>query len=138
MIAKLKGLVDIIGTDFVVVDVGGVGYLVFASARTLDALPSIGASVTLLIETHVREDHIHLFGFMEAEERDMYKILLGVQGVGAKVGLGILGVLSPSAIQTAIASGDKGASRTRTTIPPGASAPSCRDRRHPPGGRGLG
>ena len=115
MIAKLTGIIDSIGDAFVVVDVSGVGYLVFASGRTLDALPSVGDPVSLLIETHIREDHIHLFGFMEAQEREMYKILLGVQGVGAKVGLGILGALSPSAIQTAIASGDKAA----ITLAPG-------------------
>jgi len=115
MIAKLTGLVDSIGDGFVIIDVNGVGYLVFASSRTLDGLPSVGEAVSLLIETHVREDHIHLFGFGGVHERDMYKILLGVQGVGAKVGLGILGALSPSVIQTAIASGDKAA----ITLAPG-------------------
>lgn len=109
MIAALTGLVDGIGTDEVVLDVGGVGYLVFASARTLGGLPANGASVRLMIETHVREDHIHLYGFADAGERDWFRLLTTVQGVGARVGLALLSVLSPDELATAIAAQDKAA-----------------------------
>lgn len=108
MIAGLKGVVDAIDEDSVVVDVNGVGYLVFASSRTLGKLAQ-GDAVSLKIETHVREDHIHLYGFLDAVERDWFNLLTTVQGVGARVGLAILGQLSPDEITRAIASGDKGA-----------------------------
>ena len=85
MIAKLSGKVDSVGMDWVILDVGGVGYLVFCSSRTLGALSS-GMAVSLMIETHVREDHIHLYGFLDSAERDWFKLLTTVQGVGAKVG----------------------------------------------------
>ena len=94
MIAKLSGNLDICDVDRCVIDLGGVGYLVFCSARTLATLGGKGATVSLLIETHVREDHIHLFGFAEATERDWFKQLLGVQGVGAKLALAIVSVLT--------------------------------------------
>ena len=106
MIARLKGIVDEIGDDWVVIDVAGVGYLVFASARTLGRLAP-GEAVALSIETHVREDHIHLYGFTDAAERAWFKLLTTVQGVGAKVGLGILGVLDVADIGRAIAAQDK-------------------------------
>lgn len=106
MIARLKGIVDEIGDDWVVIDVAGVGYLVFASARTLGRLVP-GEAVALSIETHVREDHIHLYGFTDAAERAWFKLLTTVQGVGAKVGLGILGVLDTGDIGRAIAAQDK-------------------------------
>lgn len=106
MIAKLKGLVDSLGDDWVVIDVSGVGYLVFCSARTLGRL-SIGDAVALEIETHVREDHIHLYGFGDVSERDWFKLLTTVQGVGAKVGLGILSAISGDELTQAIAAGDK-------------------------------
>ena len=89
MIAKLTGILDSTGDDWAVLDVGGVGYLIFCSARTLAALLEMGETVSLNIETHVREDHIHLFGFMEDVERDWFRLLLTVQGVGAKVALAI-------------------------------------------------
>ncbi len=108
MIARLKGIVDEIGDDWVVIDVAGVGYLVFASARTLGRLAT-GEAVALSIETHVREDHIHLYGFSDAAERAWFKLLTTVQGVGAKVGLGILGVLDTADIGRAIAAQDKAA-----------------------------
>ena len=107
MIAKLKGLVEHIGEDGVVVDVAGVGYQVFASARTLSDLPGMGQPVELLIETHVREDHIHLYGFASARERDLFRLLQTVQGVGAKVALGVLGALAAETLENAIAAQDK-------------------------------
>ena len=92
MIAKLKGLIDSLGEDWAVIDVGGVGYLAYCSGRTLRALPAVGGSVALAIETHVREDHINLYGFGEESERDWFRALMSVQGVGAKVALAILSV----------------------------------------------
>jgi Holliday junction DNA helicase RuvA len=106
MIAKLKGLVDDAGLGWVVIDVGGVGYMVFCSSRTLSRLVK-GNMVEVLIETHVREDHFHLYGFCDALERDWFKLLTTVQGVGAKVALGMLGVLSPEQILQAVAAQDK-------------------------------
>ncbi|WP_135076228.1 Holliday junction branch migration protein RuvA [Terasakiella sp. SH-1] len=107
MIAKLKGLVDSFGEDWVIMDVNGVGYLVFASSKTLAKLPKAGEACSLMIETHVREDHIHLYGFADAGERDWFKLLTTVQGVGAKVGLAILSTLSAQDIVHAIAAQDK-------------------------------
>jgi holliday junction DNA helicase RuvA len=107
MIAKLTGLLDQAGSDSAVIDVGGVGYLVFCSARSLGRMPAKGAPVSLLIETHVREDHIHLYGFAEPAERDWFRLLTTVQGVGAKLALGLLGVLSPDELMRAIAAADK-------------------------------
>ena len=75
MIAKLKGLVDSVGVDWAVIDVGGVGYMVFCSSRTLSALPQPGEAVTMSVETHVREDHIHLYGFATASERDAFLLV---------------------------------------------------------------
>ena len=74
MIAKLSGRLDVCGSDNCIIDVGGVGYLVFCSARTLGNISELGATVSLLIETHVREDHIHLYGFAEAAERDWFRL----------------------------------------------------------------
>jgi Holliday junction DNA helicase RuvA len=107
MIGKLKGLVDSVDEDGLILDVQGVGYLVAASSRTLRALPPIGQAAALLIETHVREDAIRLYGFLTAGERDWFRLLQNVQGVGAKVALGILGVLSSEALSTAIQRQDK-------------------------------
>lgn len=107
MIAKLKGLVDAVAEDQAVIDVGGVGYLVFCSARTLSRLPKAGEAAALFIETHVREDHIHLYGFLDAGEREWFRLLLTVQGVGSKVALAILSVLSPDDLSRAIAAADK-------------------------------
>lgn len=106
MIAKLTGLLDSQGADWAIVDVGGVGYLVFCSAKTLAALPAPGERVSLLIETHVREDHIHLFGFAGARELEWFRLLQSVQGVGAKVALAILSVLTPDQLHVAIAAKD--------------------------------
>ena len=106
MIAKLRGIVDSSGEDWVVIDVGGVGYLVFCSTRTLARLTT-GETVALVIETQVREDHIHLYGFLDSGEREWFRLLLTVQGVGSKVGLAILSVLSPDQISQTIAAQDK-------------------------------
>ena len=107
MIGKLKGVVDSVEEDALILDVSGVGYLVSASARTLRALPGVGEQAELLIETHVREDAIRLYGFLTAGERDWFRLLQSVQGVGAKVALGILGALTPDALSAAVARQDK-------------------------------
>ncbi|MBF0307607.1 MAG: Holliday junction branch migration protein RuvA [Alphaproteobacteria bacterium] len=107
MIAKLRGLLDSQGDDWAVIDVGGVGYMVFCSGRTLSRLPAAGLAVTLVVETHVREDHIHLYGFFDAAERAWFRLLLTVQGVGSKVALSVLSVLPPDQLSAAIAAQDK-------------------------------
>jgi holliday junction DNA helicase RuvA len=107
MIGKLKGVVDSVEEETIILDVNGVGYLVSASARTLRALPRVREPTELLIETHVREDAIRLYGFLTAGERDWFRLLQSVQGVGAKVALGILGVLSGDALSAAVARQDK-------------------------------
>ena len=106
MIAKLKGVVDSIDEGSAVIDVNGVGYLVSASSRTLRDLVA-GQETSLLVETIVREDAIALYGFLETAERDWFRILTTVQGVGAKVGLSILSTLSPDEIARAIAAQDR-------------------------------
>ena len=113
MIGKLKGTIDSYGEDYVIVDVHGVGYQVHCSSRTLQSLPSPGEAATLSIETHVREDQIRLFGFASDVEREWFRLLQTVQGVGAKVALAVLGTLRPSDLANAIALRDKAAiSRT--------------------------
>jgi holliday junction DNA helicase RuvA len=107
MIGKLKGMIDSYGEDSIVVDVHGVGYLVHCSARTLQALPGAGEAVTLAIETHVREDQIRLFGFLSDVEREWFRLLQTVQGVGTKVALSILSTLKPADLANAIAMRDK-------------------------------
>jgi Holliday junction DNA helicase RuvA len=109
MIAKLTGMVDQIEHDGAVINVQGVGYRAFCSTRTLACLPSVGTRVGLLIETHVREDHIHLFGFVDAAERDWFRLLTTVQGVGARLALSILSVIAPEALGLAILTQDKSA-----------------------------
>ena len=112
MIAKLRGILDSSGEDWAVIDAGGVGYLVFCSARTLARLPEPGNAVALEIETHVREDHIHLYGFLGPGERAWFRLLTTVQGVGARVAMAVQGVLGPDELAQAVASGDR-ASLTR-------------------------
>jgi holliday junction DNA helicase RuvA len=109
MIAKLAGLVDQVGSDSVVIDVGGVGYLAFCSTRTIGNLPPAGSPAALLIETHVREDHIHLYGFADPAERDWFRRLTTVQGVGARLALAILSTVSPQELGLAILAQDKAA-----------------------------
>jgi len=106
VIAKLRGIVDFIGEDSVIIDVNGVGYLVFASRRTLTMLPQKGGEAGLMIETHVREDHIHLYGFADNAEKQWFALLTTVQGVGAKVALALLSVLSPTDLLRALAAQD--------------------------------
>ncbi len=107
MIGKLTGMLDSYGEDCIIVDVGGVGYVVHCSARTLQALPAPGDPVTLAIETHVREDQIRLFGFITPVEREWFRLLQTVQGVGTKVALSVLGTLAPADLASAIALRDK-------------------------------
>lgn len=104
MIGKLKGIVDEIGDDHCIIDVGGVGYVAYCPARTLAGLEGVGAAVTLFIETYVREDMIRLYGFRTALEREWFRLLQNnVQGVGAKVALSVLSTLSPAELANAIA-----------------------------------
>ncbi len=106
MFAKLTGKIDTLFQDSLILDVNGVGYHVFASGRTLGAIGNHGDPASLLIETHVREDHIHLYGFASVAERDWFKILTAVQGVGARSGLAILTACSPDKLIIAIAAND--------------------------------
>lgn len=107
MIGKLRGTVDSVNADSAIIDVQGVGYQVHCSNRTLTGLPATGEPVTLAIETHVRETEIRLFGFTSDIERDWFRLLQNVQGVGAKVALAILGTLTPGDLASAIALQDK-------------------------------
>lgn len=107
MIGKLKGVIDSYGEDFVILDVQGVGYQVHCSARTLQALPAPGEAATLAIDTFVREDQIRLFGFAADTEREWFRLLQTVQGVGTKVALAILSTLKPAELASAIALADK-------------------------------
>ncbi len=118
MIAQLTGRVEAMADGTCIVDVNGVGYLVHASSRTLSALPPGPAPVKLLVETHVREDAILLYGFADTAERDWFRLLTTVQGVGGRVALSILSALSPRDLAAAVAAGDK-ASLTRA---PGVGA----------------
>lgn len=113
MIGKLKGIIDSYGDDYVILDVGGVGYQVHCASRTLQALPSPGQAAVLSIETYVREDQIKLFGFRTDHEREWFRLLQTVQGVGARVALAVLGTLSPADLASAVALHDK-ASVART------------------------
>jgi Holliday junction DNA helicase RuvA len=109
MIALLTGRPEHVTETTCIVDVAGVGYLVNASRRTLESLPRLPATVRLLIETHVREDAILLYGFADVAERDWFRLLLTIQGVGGKVALSILSAISPHDLNTVIASGDRSA-----------------------------
>jgi Holliday junction DNA helicase RuvA len=103
MIGKLKGTVDSTGEDWVIVDVGGVGYQVYCAVRTLMHLPPSGEAVVLSVETYMRQDQIRLFGFADDTDREWFRLLMTVQGVGAKVALAVLGVLSATDLASAIA-----------------------------------
>lgn len=109
MIARLRGHLDTVGDDHLVLDVGGVGYLVFCPVRVLAALPPAGAALDLHIETVVREDSITLFGFTDPAERRWFRLLQTVQGVGARVALGLIGILSGSELAVAVARQDRAA-----------------------------
>jgi Holliday junction DNA helicase RuvA len=121
LIAKLKGIVDQTGDDWAVIDVNGVGYLAFCSGRTLARLQP-GAAAVLFVETHVREDHIHLYGFADAAEKEWFRLLTTVQGVGSKVALAILSVLPPEQLLTAIAAQDKTALTRASGVGPKLAA----------------
>ena len=109
MIGKLRGVIDSYGDDSIILDVHGVGYLVHCSARTLQALPPAGEAATLSVETWVREDQIRLYGFASEVEREWFKLLTEVQGVGARVALAVLSTLRTAELANAIALGDKAA-----------------------------
>ena len=106
MIGKLTGLIDSFYENYLILDVGGVGYRVFCSAKTMGKMPGKGETASLWIETQVREDHIHLIGFADATEQQMFNLLGTVQSVGAKVALAILSALTPNEIQMAVMTGD--------------------------------
>lgn len=118
MIGKLRGIIDSFGDDYVILDVQGVGYHVQCPARTLEALPGKGEAATLHIETYVREDQIRLFGFFKEVEREWFRLLMTVQGVGAKVALAILGTMGAGELASAIALKDK----AKITRAPGVGA----------------
>ena len=107
MIAKLTGQVDKAGDGFVVIDVNGIGYLVYCSNRTLNILNSSVGEVSVIIETHVREDHIHLYGFADEFEQACFKLLITVQGVGARVCLAMLSAITPEKLVQAISARDQ-------------------------------
>lgn len=109
MIGKLSGRLDEIGEDWAMVDCGGVGYVASCSARTLRRLPGAGEAVSLVVETVMREDSIRLFGFLDKAERDWFRVLQTVQGVGAKVALALLDALAPDELARAVSAGDKAA-----------------------------
>ena len=138
MIAKLTGRVDSTGEGFAVIDVNGVGYLVYCSARTLGGLPPSGASATLLIETHVSQDHIHLYGFADAAERSWFRLLTTVQGVGVKVGLSLLSALSPAELVQAIAAQDKASLARAQGVGPKLAARIAAELKDKVGGVALG
>ena len=134
MIGKLKGIIDSYGADYIILDVGGVGYQVHCSPRTLAALPAQGEAATLSIETYVREDQIKLFGFASDIEREWFRLLQTVQGVGAKVALSVLGTLKVADLASAIAMRDKAA----IARSPGVGAEGGRAHRHRTEGQGAG
>ncbi len=109
MIGKLSGMLDSAGEDWALIDVGGVGYLVHCSGRTLRGLPRIGEPVRLHVSTQMREDAIHLYGFLDPAEKEWFTVLQTVQGVGARVALAILSVLPPGELVQAIAAQDRAA-----------------------------
>ena len=107
MIGKLKGIIDSYGDDWTIIDVGGVGYHVSCSVKTLSSLPAIGEASEVFVETLVSQDAITLVGFSSAGERDWFRLLKTVQGVGTKVALAILSTISASELANAIAVADK-------------------------------
>ncbi|MDP2125119.1 MAG: Holliday junction branch migration protein RuvA [Parvibaculum sp.] len=122
MIGKLKGIVDSTGEDWVVIDVGGVGYHVTCSRRTLSTLPARGGPLTLSIETKMSDEAIRLIGFSTDDEREWFRLLLGVQGVGTRVALGVLGALTPADLVRAIALDDKKAVSAAPGVGPKVAA----------------
>jgi holliday junction DNA helicase RuvA len=107
MLARLRGTVEDVGLDAIVIDVGGLGYPVLVSNRTRAALPAMGQPATLLVETQIREDNVTYFGFIDRAERDWFRLLTTVQGVGGKVALNILSALDPDRLAQAIRAEDR-------------------------------
>jgi Holliday junction DNA helicase RuvA len=138
MIARLTGKLEPLGEDRAIVDVGGVGYLVFCSGRTLAQFPADGSTVQLQIETHVREDHIHLYGFADTGELEWFRLLTTVQGVGAKVALAILTVLAPGDLLQAVAAADKVAVSRANGVGPKLAARIVLELKDKVGGIALG
>ncbi len=118
MIGKLSGIIDSFGPDYILLDVSGVGYLVHCSPRTLAQAGQTGDTASFLIDTHVREDAINLYGFKDAMEQQWFRLLTSVQGVGARVGMSILGACPAERIGFAIASGDKAAIQAADGVGP--------------------
>ena len=138
MIAKLKGQIDEIGIDHLVIDVGGVGYLVFASARTLGSIGAVGEAATVFTEMQVSETDMRLMGFASAAERDWFRLLTSVQGVGGKVALAILGTQEPGDLHRAIASGDKAMVARANGVGPKLAARIVNELKDKVGGMDLG
>lgn len=118
MIGKLSGRIDYRGADHLLIDVGGVGYLVYVSERTLAALPGAGEAVSLYTDLLVREDLLQLFGFPTQVEKEWHRLLMGVQGIGAKASMAILGALGPDGVAQAIALGDWNAVKAAPGVGP--------------------
>ena len=137
MIASLAGIIDAVGPEGAVIDVGGVGYLTFCSTRTIGRLPPPGAAARLLVETHVREDHIHLYGFIDAAERDWFRLLTTVQGVGARLALAILSAVAPEALTLAIVAQDKAMLARADGVGPRLAARIANELRDKVGGLAL-
>lgn len=125
MIGKLSGVVDSSGADWVILDVHGVGYQVSCSAKTLEALPGPGEAAVLFIETQFRDDAIRLIGFRTEAEREWFRLMLAVQGVGSKVALAILGTLSASELASAVALADKAMIARAPGVGPKVAARIC-------------
>ncbi|HWK35084.1 Holliday junction branch migration protein RuvA [Sphingomonas sp.] len=138
MIAHLKGILASTAADHAVIDVGGVGYLVGASARTLSALGEVGDTVTLHTEMLVAEDFIRLVGFATATERDWFRLLTGVQGVGARVALAILSALAPDDLTRAIAAQDKASVARANGVGPKLAERIVRELKDKVGGVAIG
>lgn len=136
MIAKLTGRLDSTGAGHAVIDVGGVGYLVEASARTLDTLGAVGGDVTIHTEMLVGEDFLRLLGFARAEERDWFRLLVSVQGVGAKMALAILSALEIADLQRALASGDAAMVARANGVGPKLAQRICNELKDKAGGLG--
>lgn len=138
MIARLTGQLAETGADHAVIDVAGVGYLVQASSRTLSVIGPVGGSVMLFTEMQVREDSMTLFGFGSAAERDWFRLLTGVQGVGGRVALAILSALSADELQRAVASGDKAMVARAQGVGPKLAERIVRELKDKVGGIALG
>ena len=140
MIGKLKGIIDSQGEDYVILDVQGVGYIVHCSGRMLQKLPRPGEAATLAIETQMREDSIKLFGFISETDRHWFRLLLTVQGVGAKVALAIQTVLDAAELAAAIGCQDKAAISRAPGVGPKLAArivSELKDKAVPPGTSGM-